>query len=302
MDVSVLIGMNEKAIHCDLCGATAHSITYDLRKYRILRCQTCGLIHRYPMPNDDELYEMYNVERHVSEEELDAYYQDFRKETYRKIFKQLEPIAQLPRGSVVFDVGAGKGWSHSIAQECGYRSLGMDLSIQDTIVANQIAPTFQARAEEIPLKAETVDVLLMIDVLEHVRDPRLVLQSVKRILKPGAYLVLRVPNVDGILTRSMDLAHQVSGRYFKRPGYILYSVHLYGFSIDTLTRYLQETGFEICVFYDEDKLNLSKLKHKAWGKNPLVRFGISIIALAGGRLGQRDELVVIARRKAESTY
>jgi SAM-dependent methyltransferase len=44
-----------------------------------------------------------------------------------------------------------------------------------------------------PLAASSFDVVILSDVLEHIREPELLMSEISRILKPGGYLLLNVP-------------------------------------------------------------------------------------------------------------
>jgi hypothetical protein len=141
-----------------------------------------------------------------------------------------------------------------------------------------------------------VDALLMTDLLEHVRQPRQILNEAHRILSNPGYLLVRVPDVNGLLIKALDLGYQLSGKRFTKAGRTLYSVHLYGFSGSTLARYFNESGFRILTHYGESSKNLSALGEKRWASNPLIRAGIIGLTRLGELLNRQDEIVVIAQK------
>jgi SAM-dependent methyltransferase len=66
----------------------------------------------------------------------------------------------------------------------GYQTLGVDL---------HAAPhCLQANIEQLPLKGDSCDLALLLDVLEHV-DDRAALQEAYRIIRPGGWVILTVP-------------------------------------------------------------------------------------------------------------
>lgn len=46
---------------------------------------------------------------------------------------------------------------------------------------------------QLPLRSETVDMVVLKTILEHVRDPRAIMAEVDRVLKPGGYVYLKNP-------------------------------------------------------------------------------------------------------------
>jgi ubiquinone/menaquinone biosynthesis C-methylase UbiE len=249
------------------------------------------------MPNDEQLYQMYNTDRHVSQESHLKYYRDFRRRTFERIFallKQLEPHKSMK----ILDVGVGRGWSFLVMRQFGHQPLGIDLNLADCVEANLDAPTVQDQSEILPYAAGSLDALLMTDILEHVRQPRDVLGEAQRVLTEGGYILLRIPDVSGVMIRALDLSYQLSGGRTQRPGRLLYSVHLFGFSLPTVSRYLEETGFKVVAHYGESSKNLAALGEKHWARNPLLRFGVIGLTLLGEVLNRQDELVVIARKSS----
>jgi ubiquinone/menaquinone biosynthesis C-methylase UbiE len=284
---------------CDLCGSVKNGRVYQLDGYDILRCRKCGLIYRHPMPTDLQLFDMYNILLTVAEEQLVAYYCNFRRETYRRMFRTLNQV-HIPKNEqslAVLDAGTGRGWSYSVVREFGHRPMGLDLGFQDCVSAQAEGPTLQASNESLPFSPACVDVVIMSDVLEHVREPRRILKEAYRVLKPEGFLILRVPDVSGVLIRAFDLAYKLTAGKFKKPGQMLYRRHLYGFSEPTLERYLSETGFQIAHQYRESSKNPSELGQKNWAQNPLIRWGIILLVRLGELSNRQDEIIVIAQRQ-----
>jgi SAM-dependent methyltransferase len=79
------------------------------------------------------------------------------------------------------------------------------------------------------------ETIILSHTLEHVRDPITSLREIRRVLAPGGALILWLPNVDSIEAR-------ILGRRW-----IGYDPprHLTTFSVATLTRALETTGFRV---------------------------------------------------------
>jgi ubiquinone/menaquinone biosynthesis C-methylase UbiE len=286
-------------IKCDLCGSHSAKYVYRLDGYDILRCGRCGLVYRNPMPTDQQLFDMYNSLPTVAESQIEAYYRDFRRETYQRMFQVLSQISTKTNQQPLtfLDAGAGRGWSFSVSRDFGYRPFGLDIGFQECVHAQKEGPTLQASTENIPFPAASLDAVLMSDVLEHVRDPRRILYEAHRILKPGGYVIIRVPDVSGVLIRAFDFSFKLTAGRFKKPGQMLYRLHLYGFSESTLSQYLIETGFQVARFYRENSKNTSELGQKDWARNPLIRLGVVTLVRLGDLIGRQDEIVMIAQRQ-----
>lgn len=54
-------------------------------------------------------------------------------------------------------------------------------------------PDYCCSAEDIPLEPNSIDTVLLVEVLEHVESPKAVLREISRILKPGGKLILSMP-------------------------------------------------------------------------------------------------------------
>jgi SAM-dependent methyltransferase len=88
-------------------------------------------------------------------------------------------------------------------------------------------------AEVTLVKPQSVDVAVMIEVLEHVVDPRRTIRAVHKVTRPGGMLWITVPNYGGVSRR----VARSRWREYNMPS------HLTFFSARTLPSFLAANGF-----------------------------------------------------------
>ena len=122
----------------------------------------------------------------------------------------------------VLDLGCGAG--NLLERMMGERAVGLDLS--DVLLAQARAklagrgglPLIQGDAERLPFRDNTFDGIACSEVVEHVLDPRAVFAEIRRVAKPGARLVLTIPNEELInsvkrVIVALGLKKWVAGTY-----------------------------------------------------------------------------------------
>jgi SAM-dependent methyltransferase len=97
-----------------------------------------------------------------------------------------EPIRRI--SGVVLDVGGGRGAPHDASWGPGARRVRLD-------IAAAHRPDVIGDAAHLPVHDASVDAVAMVEVLEHVAKPWLVLDEIWRVLRPGGVLVGSAPLV-----------------------------------------------------------------------------------------------------------
>jgi SAM-dependent methyltransferase len=94
------------------------------------------------------------------------------------------------RGPVVLDIGCGERWAKALLPEsCRY--LGLDYP--ETAAWYKTRPDVFANAQDLPFARQSIDTVLMLDVVEHLPHPRRALSEAHRCLKENGTLILFVP-------------------------------------------------------------------------------------------------------------
>lgn len=101
----------------------------------------------------------------------------------------------LPAEDLVLDAGCGTGWTVRWLADQGFHVMGVDLlpnGMRDLKARAPSLALIQGDARRLPLRAGSVSVVLLLDVLEHLEDHE-ALGEAWRVLKPGGWVLLSVP-------------------------------------------------------------------------------------------------------------
>lgn len=159
-----------------------------------------------------------------------------------KMLAEVKPTGQSkPR---VLDLGCGNGsLSHLVAQQ-GYEVVGVDASAQGIAIARKSFPDCQfveADIYDLPLAemAHSFDIVLAVEVIEHLLYPRELVRVAKKCLKPNGNLLLTTP-YHGYLK---NLVLAVAGKMDQHFTALWDNGHVKFFSVPTLTTLLKAEGF-----------------------------------------------------------
>jgi SAM-dependent methyltransferase len=198
-------------MNCLACGgthmshwATASDVEYLSTddSFNYLMCRSCGALSIDPVPRH-RLSEIYPETYYsFSPNELsfvERVKQALDRRTFSKLFSPIvgEDLAAL-------DVGGGAGWllTQAKAVEPRLRQtqvVDIDASAQAAAIAAG-HDFFLGRIEDYATQAR-FDVILMLNLIEHVDDPVAVLSKVRALLKPNGRILIKTPNHDSLDAR-----------------------------------------------------------------------------------------------------
>jgi 2-polyprenyl-3-methyl-5-hydroxy-6-metoxy-1,4-benzoquinol methylase len=107
-------------------------------------------------------------------------------------------LADRAFGTIV-DVGCGSGNLLLFGGLSARLAIGLDAS-RDAVrfahdqVGDRPIRFVQAGGGAIPLGGAVADLVLLVEVIEHLTDPGAILREIRRVLKPGGHLFLTTPN------------------------------------------------------------------------------------------------------------
>ena len=146
-------------------------------------------------------------------------------------------------GQRVLELGTGPGTVTRILHAKGCKVTGVEMD-PETLAA--CAPfcerTLQANLEDpewaAPLAGESFDAIICADVLEHLRDPRPLLNQLHGFLKPGGSVLMSLPNASHLTV----VASLLGGRFPYQKNGLLDHTHLKFYGREDLDALLRECG------------------------------------------------------------
>jgi ubiquinone/menaquinone biosynthesis C-methylase UbiE len=239
---------------CTLCGSTRHRTLFEGRDWlhgqpvqaEILQCAECGLVYLWPRPARplDNYPDEYAPHVGPRDSADIAYSAGHRPGLLRKA----RLVSQYGPGPLL-DVGCAAGDFLAVVQGLANRPLwGVDISDRAVRRARQRfgINAWLGTVPPLSLPDESVSVVTLWHVLEHLPQPLAALRDIARVLRPDGVLVLACPMADSWEAR-------LFGRYW--AGYDV-PRHLFAYSRRTLPWMLQNAGFES-----------SEVLHVVWSYN-----------------------------------
>lgn len=122
--------------------------------------------------------------------------------------RRLDNIAAvlgLPRAAVrLLDVGCSSGAFLTTACRLGFRAEGVEPSADAAQTARDAGLTvYTGYLEQARFPDAAFDAVTLIEIVEHLRDARALLQECARILKPGGVMLVTTPNAHSWTARAM---------------------------------------------------------------------------------------------------
>jgi SAM-dependent methyltransferase len=175
-----------------------------------------------------------------------------------------EILPLLPAGSVdrVLEIGCGSGDTLAYLQASGRCrwTCGVELFAEAADTARgRLDEVYEGNIEqmELPIAPASLDVVLCLDVLEHLIDPWAAAARLARLLKPGGVLIASIPNVRHF---RVVMPLLVRGRWEYGQFGLMDRTHLRFFTERSATQLLQQAGLRVDAVH---KSGLDSLRKRA---------------------------------------
>jgi SAM-dependent methyltransferase len=201
---------------CPACGSS-DLFDLDVLSLRASRtgfatgCESCGIVFSNPVPSAGDLEAFYSPTGDWAADRADApepaLLEGVRPGgSWTRLFdpiKDVLDVAAPPPGARVLDVGCGDGKLLDAMQASGWTTSGIE-------PASDRAFRRHERLFAVPESAQ-FDLMVLIQVLEHVASPLQLLRQLAAASRPGGHLLLSVPRLD-TLPLHRDYRYVLNGR------------------------------------------------------------------------------------------
>jgi 2-polyprenyl-3-methyl-5-hydroxy-6-metoxy-1,4-benzoquinol methylase len=197
----------------------------------ILNCSSCG-IRRQDLPGyTEEMYfNFYQTKYHTEEQEkiglqsyADRYKHDFKIAAMRH--KEYKDTLEIKKGKAL-DIGSSNNAFVDYMNLMGFTCRGIEIGEEGH---KHPETTYTKDLLELDLNESIFDLITLHDVFEHLICPQTYLKEIKRILKPGAFMILDLPNY-----------FVPEGVHHWRP-----VQHLWFFNEEQTKQLIEENGFQL---------------------------------------------------------
>ena len=128
---------------------------------------------------------------------------------YRNVLEAAESFLGGVAGRSVLEVGCGRGATLLELARRGANVVGLDYSEEALVVCKRLesrdgiagrATFVNGDARKLPFPAESFDFVFSVGLVEHFEDPAAILAEQSRVLRPGGYLLVQVPQKYSVYT------------------------------------------------------------------------------------------------------
>ncbi|HEX3186206.1 MAG TPA: class I SAM-dependent methyltransferase [Pyrinomonadaceae bacterium] len=212
---------------CVACGSTNARPLGVKNELEVVTCAGCGSVYTPYSPWYSSAF--FYTGFYLSEEELSPpAFINTRLEEITAGFSSYRDNNRL------LDIGCGAGNLLQAARKNGWNAQGLDVSAGAVQHVRSLGyEVFEGELQDAAFPSQHFDVVTAAELLEHLIDPRPLLQEVARILRPGGLFWTTTPHARGLSGRMLGLKWRC----------VWPPEHLQLFSIRGLTKLLRDAGF-----------------------------------------------------------
>ncbi|RPJ28819.1 MAG: class I SAM-dependent methyltransferase [Chloroflexi bacterium] len=194
--------------NCPLCGSPVSENKFSKNEFVYKKCPFCGVLFVANELSELDLARYYSKSYYEADGSNDKGrkgYPSYMKaqESLRDSFKQkLQVVRKHITSGRLLDAGAAYGTFLKLAS-ADYTCVGLELSEYAATVARDEfgVDVKTGTIDAAPFPAAHFDVIVMWDIIEHLKNPVRALQEVHRMLRPGGFCFISTDDVNNWLIK-----------------------------------------------------------------------------------------------------
>lgn len=211
---------------CLLCGSDQLKDLDRFSTAYLTQCQACDFVFSRRIPEVEELDEYYS-----SHYDVTRYFSPITEKRYNELLDKFEAERKTNK---ILDIGAGYGFFLEVAKKRGWEVYGTEVTEEAIkLCENKGITMLEGTLESINFGELQFDVVVCIEVLEHLNTPKSFTQKVHELLRSDGLFYLTTPNFDNVLRYWLKERYDVIG----------YPNHLCYYTPKTLRKLMIDAGF-----------------------------------------------------------
>jgi len=197
-------------VNCNLCGSKKYRKMYIIEKsgykFQIVKCRKCGLVFQNPRIKESDIEKIYD-KNYFHAKGFDRDYcieaKRFDKFEIKKDIKRINVIEKFCKKGKMLEIGCAYGKFLYEAKKLGWKVYGLDISPYPLRFARKHykLDVKVGSLDSVKYPSNFFDCVVMIEVMEHLTNPKKTLEKVNRILKPNGLIVIQTSNVDCLMSK-----------------------------------------------------------------------------------------------------
>lgn len=224
----------DRKILCPLCSSQDFVTLWDLDNFSYSKCPNCSLVYQNPQPIASDVENRYDESYFSYEIENEDAFLNLMLLGLKDIgFDCCLPIGQSRK---ILDIGCATGLFLEYMKKLGWDTYGVEVCSSAAEFGNshRSLNIFNGILDNAPILENSLDVIHLSHVIEHVNEPDKFVKMIFTLLKPGGVAYCTTPNIAGF-----------QARLFKNKWRSVIPDHMVLFSIKTLKKIFRQSGFKI---------------------------------------------------------
>jgi cyclopropane fatty-acyl-phospholipid synthase-like methyltransferase len=242
----------------DFCKDAKPNVTHFHDTWiQLMECQKCEFCFTKEIPIDPDFFPArYDIQFDPAAEAQNNFKEHILEQSFNLLKKHGRTSGEL------LDIGCFAGILMRYSEKLGFNSNGVELNPTMADYSKEVLGlnVYKGTILSFPCEEEKYDVITLIDVLEHLLEPREILEKCFKILKPGGQILIKVPNCHPQIFKQ-TIANKTG---ISDVGMFGAFGHINHFSQKSLNNILTEVGFkpQECIVAQSETWGDASMKSK----------------------------------------